>query len=107
MTWRLPQSAPGVPAMHDEPSPPTAAAPPSLRIAVFAGLAEAAGARVVEVPWPGGTVADLRAAFAARAPASAPLLARSVVVVAGRHAADHDAVSAGADVAILPPVSGG
>jgi molybdopterin converting factor small subunit len=93
--------------MHDEPPRPTTADPPPLRVAVFAGLAEAAGARIVEVPWAGGTVADLRAAFAARAPASVPLLARSAVVVAGRHAGERDAVSPGADVAILPPVSGG
>lgn len=93
--------------MHNNQSRPSAADRPPLRVAVFAGLAEAAGARVVEVPWAGGTVADLRAAFAARAPASAPLLARSAVVVAGRHAGDDDAVAPGADVAILPPVSGG
>lgn len=93
--------------MHVEPTRPSTAAAPPLRVAVFAGLAEAAGARVVEVPWAGGTVADLRAAFTARAPAAAALLSRSAVVVEGRHAGDRDAVPAGADVAILPPVSGG
>ncbi|MFM7107946.1 MAG: MoaD/ThiS family protein [Planctomycetaceae bacterium] len=93
--------------MHDEPPRGSSDPIPPLRVAVFAGLAEAAGARTVEVPWAGGTVADLRAAFAARAPAAAALLARSAVVVAGRHAGDRDAVPAGADVAILPPVSGG
>ena len=74
---------------------------------MFAGLAEAAGSRSVELPWSGGTVADLRAAVAALVPASVPLLSRSAVVVTGRHAADVDTVPPGADVAILPPVSGG
>lgn len=92
--------------MHDDPRDrsPRAA---TLDIAVFAGLAEAAGARTVSVPWTGGRVGDLRAAFAARAPAAAALLARSAVVVDGRHAADDDAIPCGADVVILPPVSGG
>ena len=90
--------------MHDETRLPTAA---PLKVAVFAGLAAAVGRRVVDVPWRGGSVADLRAAVATQAPAAADLLARSAVVVDGRHAADRDAVAAGADVAILPPVSGG
>ena len=92
--------------MHDDcrDARPRAA---MLEVAVFAGLAEAVGARTVSVPWTGGSVADLRASFAARAPGGAALVARSAVVVDGRHAAEHDAIPAGADVAILPPVSGG
>jgi molybdopterin converting factor small subunit len=78
-----------------------------LRIAVFAGLAELAGGRVVEIDWPGGTVADLVAAVAAARPALAPLLARSAVAIDHRHAAADAPVKPGADVAILPPVSGG
>lgn len=85
----------------------SSAAGATLRVAVFAGLAEAVGSRTLEVPWSGGTVAQLRAAAACRAPAATALLARSAVVVEGRHAADGDPVAAGADVAILPPVSGG
>ena len=92
--------------MHDSRSP-SAAAPVAVGVVVFAGLAEAVGARIVEVPWVGGTVAQLRAAVAARCPAAEALLARSAVVVDGRHAGDGDAVAVGADVAILPPVSGG
>ena len=78
-----------------------------LRVAVFAGLAEAVGGRFVELPWAGGTVADLRAVVAARVPAAAAILARSAVAVDGRHAGDAEAVPPSADVAILPPVSGG
>ena len=91
---------------HDDQSR-SPAGPASVRVAMFAGLAEVAGARSLDLPWSGGTVADLRSAVAALLPASAPLLSRSAIVVAGRHAVDVERVSPGADVAILPPVSGG
>ena len=78
-----------------------------LRVALFAGMAEAAGTRRAEIPWRGGTVADLRAALAAAHPAVGPLLARSAVAIGDRYAADDAEVPAAADVAIIPPVSGG
>lgn len=79
-----------------------------MRVALFAGVAEAAGCREAEIEWPGGTVADLRAALGRRWPAIAPLLARSAVAVGGRYAADGLVVGVGtADVAVIPPVSGG
>ena len=82
-------------------------APPMLSISLFAGMAEAAGCRRLEIPWSGGTVADLRSAVADAVPAIVPLLARSAVAVGGRYARDEDAVAVGSDVAIIPPVSGG
>jgi molybdopterin converting factor small subunit len=78
-----------------------------LSISLFAGMAEAAGRRRVEIEWAGGTVADMRQALAAACPAVVPLLSRSAVAVGGRYARDDDAVAAGSDVAIIPPVSGG
>jgi molybdopterin converting factor small subunit len=45
--------------------------------------------------------------LAAECPVIAPLLARSAVALAGVYAADQTVVPAGADVAIIPPVSGG
>lgn len=78
-----------------------------LSISLFAGMAEAAGFRRLEIPWGGGTVADLRAALGSAAPAIVPLLAKSAVAVGGRYARDDDAVAVGSDVAIIPPVSGG
>jgi molybdopterin converting factor small subunit len=81
--------------------------PRPLRVALFAGLVDAAGGRTLELDWSGGTVADLRRTLAAARPALGPLLSRSAVAVAGRYAADDAPVAAGADVAILPPVSGG
>jgi molybdopterin synthase catalytic subunit len=78
-----------------------------LRVAVFAGLAEAAGRRTVEVAWNGGTVADLRRTLAAACPELAPLLARSAVARGDRYVADSEPIVAGDDVAVIPPVSGG
>jgi len=79
-----------------------------VRVALFAGMAEAAGCREAEIEWPGGTVADLKVALGRRWPAIAPLLARSAVAVGGRYAADDLVVGVGtADVAVIPPVSGG
>jgi molybdopterin converting factor small subunit len=78
-----------------------------LRILLFAGLAEAAGSRTLEIAWTGGTVADVRRAVVAGWPATAPLVARSAVAVGERLADDAEPVSAGAEIAILPPVSGG
>jgi molybdopterin converting factor small subunit len=63
-----------------------------LRIALFAGMAEAAGCRTLEIDWPGGSVAELRRAVAAARPA---------------FAGDEAHVPRGAEVAIIPPVSGG
>ena len=84
-------------------------APPSspLTVALFAGMAELAGARSVTVAWSGGTVADLRRALGVAHPKLIPLLQRSAVAVAGQYAADTHPVAIGSEVAIIPPVSGG
>jgi molybdopterin converting factor small subunit len=78
-----------------------------LRVALFAGMAEAAGTRVAEIDWRGGSVGDLRADLEAAYPAVGPLLARSAVAIGNRYATDDTAVPAAEDVAIIPPVSGG
>jgi molybdopterin converting factor small subunit len=79
----------------------------SLRVVLFAGMAEVAGRSSLELPWTGGTVADLRRAVRAACPAAGPLLERSAVALGDRYAGDHEPVAAAADVAIIPPVSGG
>jgi molybdopterin converting factor small subunit len=78
-----------------------------LRVAVFAGMAEAAGRRTVELAWSGGTVADLRRSLAAAFPELGPLLARSAVARGDRYVTDSEPLAAGDDVAVIPPVSGG
>jgi len=89
---------------------PTPETPPSsgrLRVALFAGMAEVAGRRTVELAWDGGTVADLRRRLAAACPALGPLLAQSAVARGDRYAGDPEPLAAGDDVAVIPPVSGG
>jgi len=81
--------------------------PPTLRIAVFAGMADLVGGRTVEMPWSGGTVADARRLVAERHPPAATLLARSAFAVGSRYVADDASLAADDDVAIIPPVSGG
>ena len=84
-------------------------APPSspLTVALFAGMAELAGARSLTVAWSGGSVEDLRRALGVAHPKLIPLLERSAVAVAGQYAADTLPVAIGSEVAIIPPVSGG
>lgn len=99
---------PGQPPEPPRPGPPRATSSPGpLRIALFAGMAEAAGCRTLEIDWPGGSVAELRQAVAAARPAIMPLLSRSAVAVDAAVAGDEAHVPRGAEVAIIPPVSGG
>ena len=79
-----------------------------LRVLLFARARDLAGAEAVTVPLPAGaTVADLRRALAARVPALAGLLGRSAVGVNGDFADNDLVLPSGAEVALLPPVSGG
>ena len=84
--------------------PPTAG---HVRVTLFAGMAEAAGRRTVEVAWTGGTVADLRHGLKATFPELGPLLDRSAVARGDRYATDSEPIAVGEDVALIPPVSGG
>lgn len=85
---------------HDQPTA-------CIRVALFAGMAELAGRRTLELPWKGGTVADVVMAVQTACPAIGPLVHRSAVAVGASYASPTDVVQAGDDVAIIPPVSGG
>jgi molybdopterin converting factor small subunit len=78
------------------------------RIRLFARARDLAGADSVgvELP-PGATVADLRRALGEACPALAPLLQRSALAVDAEFAGDALVLPAGAEIALLPPVSGG
>lgn len=95
------------------PSPTANAAPsavppcPGVRIALFAGMAEAAGRRRLDIAWDGGSAAALRRRLADELPHLAPLLARSAVAIGDAYVTDDTPIHAGSDVAIIPPVSGG
>ena len=78
------------------------------RVRMFARLRELAGADVVavRVAEP-ATVAALRAALMAALPNAATLLPHCVFAAGNDLAEDADAISPGAELACLPPVSGG
>ena len=94
--------------MHAQHSTtPQSTAADTLRISLFAGMADAVGRRAVELAWEGGTASTLRSRLAAEFPSIAPLLARSAVAIGNGYITDDAQVPCGADVAIIPPVSGG
>ena len=92
---------------------PAAATPPPispthrLQVKLFAGLAAAAGTRLLELPWSGGTAAELKAVVAAALPAAAVLVSSSGVAVGNQYVAPDATIPPAADVALIPPVSGG
>jgi molybdopterin converting factor subunit 1 len=78
------------------------------RVRLFARARDLAGADALTLTLPSGaTVADLRRCLAAERPALAGLLSRCAVAVAGEFAEDSLTLPPGAEVALLPPVSGG
>ena len=79
-----------------------------VRVLFFARARDLAGCEAVTIPLrEEATVADLRRVLAANVPALAELLPRCAIGVNGNHAADYVEIPAGAEVAVLPPVSGG
>ncbi len=79
-----------------------------LHVRLFARARDLAGADTVRVELPeGANVADLRRRLAADCPALASLLERSALAVENEFAADCRVLSANAEIALLPPVSGG
>jgi molybdopterin converting factor subunit 1 len=77
-------------------------------VRLFARARELAGADTVDVELPGGaTVARLRERLAEVCPALRPLLPRSAVAVNEDFAEDDTIIPAAAEIALLPPVSGG
>lgn len=78
------------------------------RVRLFARARDLAGADEVFVDLPASaTVAQLRRVLAAACPALASLLERSALAVNAEVAGDHLVLPAGAEIALLPPVSGG
>jgi molybdopterin converting factor small subunit len=77
-------------------------------VRVFALARQLAGQEslVVDLP-PGATVADLRRAMAEQYPTLADLVAHALFAVNAQYAADVTPIPAAADLACIPPVSGG
>lgn len=79
-----------------------------VQVVVFAGLAEAAGERAVELPVElPAKVSDVKRAFAERFPAAAEQVKGCFAAVNQAYAGDEETIRPGDEVALLPPVSGG
>jgi len=79
-----------------------------LRVRLFAGARDAVGATEVELDLPAGaTVADLLDRLRADHPAAADLISACRVAVEREFAEAGAALPPGAEVALIPPVSGG
>ena len=77
-------------------------------VQLFAVARDLAGESTVELDLPAGaTVRAIRAALVERVPALAGLLPQMMVAVNAEYAADTTPIPPGADVACIPPVSGG
>jgi sulfur-carrier protein len=79
-----------------------------VKVRLFARARELAGRDEIVVEAPAGvTVAALRDAIAEQVPALASFARRCAVAVGGAYAVEGEAVAEGAEVALIPPVSGG
>jgi molybdopterin converting factor subunit 1 len=77
-------------------------------VKLFARAKDLVGAETVSVDVPGqATVRDLRQCLASAYPALKSLLARSALAVNNEFAGDSAILPTNAEVALLPPVSGG
>ena len=78
------------------------------RVRLFALAKDRAGRSEIDLELPeGGTVADLRRALGAASPDLEPLVAGMMITLNAEYAADSDRVPDGAEIAAIPPVSGG
>lgn len=79
-----------------------------LSVRLFARARDLAGTDTMKVDLPANaTVADLRHQLGTMCPALVSLLSRCAIAVNDEFAADTLLVPASAEVAVLPPVSGG
>jgi len=79
----------------------------ALTVLYFAGAREAAGTARETLEAAPATVAELRRLLGGRHPALEPVLARCRIALDQELAVDADPVPPGAEVAVIPPVSGG
>jgi molybdopterin converting factor small subunit len=80
----------------------------NLRILAFASASDALGAAETRLEIAGaGSVGDLRRILVERFPALGPLGARLAIAIDGELVRDDAPLRADAEIALLPPVSGG
>jgi molybdopterin converting factor small subunit len=79
-----------------------------IRVRLFAVAKQAAGRDAVDVDLPeGATIEDLRRQLGSRIPQLSGLVAQMTFAVNARYADDGTAIPPDAEVACIPPVSGG
>jgi molybdopterin converting factor subunit 1 len=79
-----------------------------MKVRLFARARDLAGADVLDVELPtGATVRELRQRIGVQCPRLAGLLERCAVAVDNEFAEDGLTLPLGAEIALLPPVSGG
>jgi molybdopterin converting factor subunit 1 len=80
----------------------------SITVSFFARARDLVGSERINLTMPvGATVGDLRRCLAERFPQLAELLIRSALAVGDEFADDNTVLATAANVALLPPVSGG
>ena len=80
----------------------------TVNVKMFAAARQLAGASSIDVELnAGGTVGELRIRLLDAAPGLRPLAGQLAIAVNSSYAADELRIPAGAEVACLPPVSGG
>jgi len=80
----------------------------NVRVRLFARARDLAGAATVVIDVPAeATVGELRRRLAEARPALSGILARSAMAINDEFADDDRIVPSGAEIALLPPVSGG
>lgn len=79
-----------------------------ITVSFFAGLRELASQSACQLAWHSGlTAGSVRSIIAEKWPSMQQLLRRSSIAINDQMVADEQLVPDGAEVALLPPVSGG
>jgi sulfur-carrier protein len=79
-----------------------------VNVKLFAAARELAGGDTLEIDLPAGaTVANLRETLMERLPRATDLLARSMFAIECDYASDDQRLQPSAEIACIPPVSGG
>lgn len=79
-----------------------------IQLRLFAVAKQMAGRDSIELELPeGATIAELRHELGDRVPELSGLTAQMMFAIDAEYAADDDTIGPGADLACIPPVSGG
>ena len=78
-----------------------------VKVLLFGAAASAAGTREVGIPANGVTLSELWSIVTDKYPALAPMRGTLAFAINGEYAGLDEVVSAGDEVAVMPPVSGG